>query len=254
MPPAKQPIDPNRPLINKLTVGDARHLLSGEGGPRSLAQVALDLASVVIVSAFTFRAILVGNATAWHLVLPMVAEYFTLLIALPPLYAVLQHPDLRKDALGALRLSIGIIVLVVIVVAVRAPRHGVLWGQQFEADASHVWRWITDAGMHWPILVAALGMAIALPGRVHNLYEFGPPFSGISLGCGMRVVVLFLGALALPWALEDAHRMAWTLWTMILIAELLSLWMMWDIQHQLAKVDGPEKAPGPHIEEPRKSS
>jgi hypothetical protein len=241
MPRPKPPVDPDRPLINKLTVGEARHLLAGEGGPRTLAQGAIDLASVAIVAAFTFRAISAGNATAWHLFLPMVAEYLTLMLALPMLYAVLQHPGLRKDGVQALRLWIGFFVVAAIVEGVRAHEHGVPWQKQLSADGAAVWRWIADAGMHWPMLAAALGMAVALPGRVMNLYNYGPPFSGVSLGCGMRVAVMFLGALALPWAMEDATRMAWTLWTMILIAELLSIWMLWDVQKELEKVDGPQR-------------
>ncbi len=239
MPRPKPPVDPDRPLINKLTVGDARHLLAGEGGPRTLTQGAIDLASIVVVAAFTFRAISVGNATAWHLVLPMLAEYLTLLLALPMLYAVLQHPGLRKDALGSLRLWIGFFVIAGALEAGRAHELGVPWQKQVAADGTLAWRWIADAGMHWPMLAAALGMAVALPGRVMNLYKFGPPFSGVSLGCGMRIVVMFLGALALPWAIQDATRMAWTLWTMILISELLAIWMLWDIQKELEKVDGP---------------
>jgi hypothetical protein len=237
MPPANKTPDSQRKLIGNLTVADARHTLLCEGGGLTLGQLAFELISVVIVAAFTARAIVVGNATAWHLVLPMVAQYFALIFALPPLFLILQHPDLRKDALGSLRLTIGFTIAIAITIGVRAHQAGVPWQQQLNADASAAWKWVTDAEMQWPIAIACLGILAALPGRVHNLYKHGPPFSGVSLGCGMRFVVLMLGGLVLPWALEDRNRMAWTLWTMFLIAEVLTFWMLWDIQTNLKKVD-----------------
>ena len=61
-------------LVNKLTVGDAVHLVRTEGGTLSRIQIALRVATVVIVAAFTARAIVAGQATAWHLFLPMVGS------------------------------------------------------------------------------------------------------------------------------------------------------------------------------------
>jgi hypothetical protein len=241
MPPANNTPESQRKLIGNLTVADARHTLLLEGGGLTRGQLAFELLSVAIVAAFTARAIVVGNATAWHLVMPMVAQYLAILFALPPIYLILQHPDLRKDALGSLRLTIGIVIALAITIAVRARETGVPWQQQLNVDASAAWKWITDAKMEWPIAIASLGMLAALPGRVHNLYKYGPPFSGVSLGCGMRFVVLLLGFLVLPWALDDRNRMAWTLWTMFVIAELLTFWMLWDIQQNLKKVDAEVK-------------
>jgi hypothetical protein len=238
MPPANKIPDSQRKLIGNLTVADARHTLLLEGGGLTRGQLVFELLSVAIVAGFTARAIVVGNATAWHLVMPMVAQYFALIFALPPLYLLLQHPDLRKDALGSLRLTIGFAIALAITIGVRAHQAGVAWQQQLNTDTSVAWKWITNAEMQWPIAIAVLGILAALPGRVHNLYKHGPPFSGVSLGCGMRFVVLMLGALALPWAFEDApNRMAWTLWTMFLIAEALTFWMLWDIQTNLKRVD-----------------
>lgn len=238
MPPAKKAIDPNRKLVGNMTVADARHTLALEGGSLTLAQLIFELISVAVVAAFTARAIVVGDATAWHLLLPMVAQYLVLLLVLPPLYLVLQHPGLRKDAVGSLRLCIGILIVFGIAMFVRTRQTGLEWRAQLNHDAAVAWKWITDAEIHWPMALASLSILAALPSRVHNLYKYGPPFSGVSLGCGMRLVVLLLGAFTLPWALEHRDRMAWTLWTLFLIAEVLTFWMIWDIQANLKKVEG----------------
>jgi hypothetical protein len=90
--------------------------------------------------------------------------------------------------------------------------------------------------MHWPILIAFVCELVAVPGRVRNLYVYGPPFSGVSLGCAMRLVVLIFGFFLLPFILGSSTDMAWVLWWMILIAELLTLWMLADIQSSLGKL------------------
>lgn len=242
MPPIDKTPESHRKLIGNLTVADARHTLLCEGGGFTVGQLAFELVSVIVVAAFTARAIVVGNASAWHLIMPMVAQYFALILVIPALYLVLQHPDLRKDALGSLRLCVGLMVVIAIVTAVRARETGEAWQQQLNADAAIAWKWITDAEIQWPMAIASLSILAALPGRVHNLYEHGPPFSGVSLGCGMRFVVLLLGGFTLPWALEHRDRMAWTLWAMFVIAEILTFWMLWDIQQNLKKVDAEAKS------------
>ena len=45
--------------------------------------------------------------------------------------------------------------------------------------------------------------------------------------------------------MSDATKMAWYLWTIILLAELLALWMHWDIQRRLAKYDALYGSPAP---------
>lgn len=241
------PADGDRKLIGNLTVADARHFLHLEGGERSALEFAVQLGSAILVAALTARAISVGNATVWHLVLPMVAQWLALITAVPLIYAVVRHPDLRKDAIGSIRLWAGIVVGVAVATAVRSRAENTAWTDQLARDAAVCWKWITDAEMHWPIVLAFIGSVVEVPGHVRDLYEFGPPFSGISLGCGMRVVVLVLGCGVLPWALGDQTRMAWTLWTMMLIAEFLAVWMHWDVQRHLRKAaplddaaDGPE--------------
>ncbi|HYO26109.1 MAG TPA: hypothetical protein VEQ85_14295, partial [Lacipirellulaceae bacterium] len=225
--------DPDKPLVGNLTVGEARHLINTEGGELTGPEVVAAIFSALVVSGFTARAIAVGNASAWHLVLPMVAQYVALLLAMPWVYLIVRHPAMRRDAVGGLQVIVGLPVVLAIVLAVRSHDAGAPWRDQLAADASALARWITDAQMHWPMLLAVAGILLALPGRVRALYLFGPPFSAVNLGCGMRVVVLLLGAAILPWAMGNRTRMAWTLWAMLLAAELLALWMHWDVQKAL---------------------
>jgi hypothetical protein len=228
---------PPRMLVNKLSVEDARHLLKGEGGDLTATELVLQLVAIGVVSFFTARAIIVGDATVWHLALPMVAQYLALIVALPFIQLIVRHPAITKDAIGALRLWIGIAVVVGVTVAVRAHDAQTAWQEQLRGDATRLWRWIADAEMHWPVALALLGMLVSLPGRVRNLFEHGPPFVAVSLGCGMRIGVLFLGAAALPWALSNSRNAVWFLWALVLVSEALALWMHWDIQRRLEKFD-----------------
>lgn len=234
----KSPGEASRKLVNNLSIADARHLLALEGGKLSLAQLAFQLAAVAAVAATTAWAISTGRATAWHLALPMVAQYVALILALPIVYLFARHPGLRKDVIGSLRLWAAYIVVTAIATIVRSRLNDLPWREQLASDADAVWRWIADAHMQWPILIAAVCELAAIPGRVRNLYKYGPPFSGVSLGCAMRFVVLMFGCVLLPWIVESSPNMAWVLWTMILIAELLALLMLYDIQSKLGEIDG----------------
>ena len=216
-------------------VEDPRHLLACEGGELSKAQVAVELVSVVAIAATTAWAIAAGHATAWHLALPMVAQWLALVFAIPFIYLAIRHPDLRKDAGFYLRLWAGLAATLALATAVRAWLHSQPFHAQLADDVRLTWRWIADAHMQWPILIAFVVQLVALQGHVRNLYVHGPPFSGISVGCGMRFVVLMFGCLLLPWIIGGGSNMAWVLWWMILIAELLTLWMLLDIQHNLRK-------------------
>jgi hypothetical protein len=234
--------DSSPKLVNNLTIADARHLLNNEGGELTFTDVVLKLGAAAIVAAAIAWALWRGNATVWHLALPPVAQYLTLLVAIPLVYVVLRHPALKKESFGAIRFMAAVAIILTIAVAVRAYRDGVPWRAQFAADSALTWRWIVDAHMHWPILAAVAAMLIELPGRVRNLYQHGPPFVGVSLGCAMQFVILLLGFMAIPWALEDARRMAWTLWAVMILADLLALGMHLDIQRRLRKVESRSNA------------
>lgn len=227
----------DRKLVGNLTVGEARHLLRAEGGELTAGEIAWRVVAALGVSALTARAIVVGEATAWHLALPMVAQYLAIMAALPVLYVVSPHPDLRGEAIKALGLWAGLGVVAAAVVAVRAWSGGQPWQSQLASDAAAAWRWIADAKMPWPIAAAFAGELAAVPARVRNLRTHGPPFVGVSLGCAMQVAVLALGLFVLPWAVTSAARLAWSLWALLLIAELLALAMHWDVQRKLRQLD-----------------
>jgi hypothetical protein len=222
---------------SRITVADARHILACEGGEMSGWSLVFQLVMAALVAAALARAIEVGSATVWHLLLPMLAQYVALMVALPPIYLVVRHPDLRKDTIGTIRLWIIIAAALAITVAGRAWWHDTPWREQLDADARRLWRWIADAQMHWPILLAFLGSLAAVPGRVRNLFVHGPPFVGVSLGCAMRIAVGILGFIFIPFALSSEESAAWGLWWLIVIAELLALWMHWDLQQKVKRHD-----------------
>jgi hypothetical protein len=168
----------------------------------------------------------------------MLGEYFVLLFSIPLIYVICRHPGMKKDALGSLRLMAILCLASTIATAVRSHRSGLAAQVQLAQDAAVFWHWIYSHYMHWPILCASLSLLLGLPGRVRSLYKHGPPFSAVGLGCGMRVAVFFLGIFLLPWVFAGGEtRVTWALWALILIAEILALWMHWDIQQRLRKLD-----------------
>lgn len=224
-------------LVNDLSVADARHLLRCEGGELTLRDFAIQGTSIAITFGLLARAIASGGATVWHMLLPMVAQYLTLIAAMPIVYAFAPHPALRKDVVGSLRLW-GIVTLAAaIAVGVRAWRSGGELSELATADLRAAWDWIVDAKMALPMLSAAVSMVESLRARVRKLYEFGPPFVGVSLGCAMRLVVPLLGCFLLPLVVSSAGRLAWTIFAMMLAAEILALAMHWDLQRRLRKLD-----------------
>lgn len=225
-------------LVNDLTVGDARHLLKTEGGKLDASQIAIRLVSTAAVAIGCAYAIWAEHATVWHLALPMVAEYCVLLVAMPLLYLVIRHAALRKDAVGAVRLLAMLTVAAVIAVAVRSHQMGEPWRVQLSADLQTAWVWVRDHKISWAILAAMAGVLLELPGRLINFKKYGPPFSPIGLGCGMRVAVLFLGVFLLPIvASGTAIRNAWILLGLLVLADILALLMHLDIQRRLEKMD-----------------
>jgi hypothetical protein len=237
MPPAKRSPPSVRKLIGDLSVDDARHLLHTEGGELTSTEIAFRLISTAAVSVLTARAIVVGHANVWHLALPMVAQYFAIILSVPVVYLATPHPELRINAVKCLRLWIGFAAAAILAMGVRSWTVEIPWREQVASDAARAWAWIYGAEMHWPILLAFCGEAAAMPGRVRNLVEHGPPFVSINLGCAMRFVVLMFGCVLLPWAFGSSERMTWFLCALIMVAELMALWMHWDIQQALRKLD-----------------
>lgn len=239
VPPAKKPGEAGSMLVNNLSVADARHLLQTEGGELDASQIVMQVIQIAAVAAACAYAIWVGEATAWHLVLPMVGEYLILLAILPVLYLFLRHQAMRKDTIATLRLWAFFAVIIGGSIAYQSYRTGTSWLEQFQLNLQQTWAWITDHHMHWAMLFAMAGVLLGLPGRIRNLYEYGPPFVAVGLGCGMRIAVFFLGCFLLPFVVAGTQvSNAWILWALLLVAEILALGMHLDIQRRLKKLDG----------------
>ena len=232
IPPSADP-----KLVNNLTIADARHIVACEGGELTAGETVIEIITSLLVAGALTRAILVGNATAWHLFLPMVAQYVALILALPLIYLFFRHAGLRKEVISALRWVAVVALIAAASLAFQSYRSGVPWRAQLNADLSQAWRWIVDAQMHWPILIAVAAVLLALPRRVRNLYVHGPPFYGVSIGCAMRLVVPLLGCFLLPFIASGAIPIVWVLWAIILLADFLALGMHWDLQRRLRKLD-----------------
>jgi hypothetical protein len=226
-------------LVNKLSVKDARHILRTEGGELDASQIAIQVIQTIIVAGACAYAIWVGQATVWHLALPMVGEYVVLLAVLPILYLFLRHPAMKKDTIGALRLWAIYAIVNAVAVAAQCRKTGNPWLTQFKLNMEQAWTWITDHHMQWAILFAMAGILLGLPGRIRNLYTYGPPFVPVGLGCGMRLGILFLGLFLLPFIVSGtATTNAWILLGLLVLADVLTLWMHLDIQRRLRKLDG----------------
>ncbi len=237
-PIGKPDDDSGAMLVNNLSVADARHLLQTEGGELDASQIVVQVIQIVAVAGACAYAIWVGEATVWHLALPMVGEYLILLAIMPVLYVLLRHEAMRKDTIGTLRLWAFFALIIGGIVAYQSHRAGMPWLEQLQLNIRQTWAWITDHHMHWAILLAMAGVLLGLPGRIRNLYEYGPPFAPVGLGCGMRIAVFFLGCFLLPFVAGGTEvSNAWILWTLLLIAEILALWMHLDIQHRLKKLE-----------------
>lgn len=225
-------------LVNDLTVGDARHLLATEGGPLDASQLAVRAISIAVVAGACAYAIWFGHATVWHLALPMVGEYAVLLVAMPVMYLAYRHPAMRNDAVGAVRLLALLLTAAILANTARAYQSGSSWLTQLEHDLALAWDWIRDHKIQWAILAAMVGMLLELPGRLVNFKKYGPPFSPVGLGCGMRVAVLVLASFLLPIVMSgSAVRNAWILLGLLVLAEVLTIVMHLDIQRRLAKLD-----------------
>jgi hypothetical protein len=238
VPANKSSTSSDQKLVNNLTVADARHIVNCEGGELTPGALAIELTTTAIVSATLARAIWVGDATAWHLFLPMLAQYFALILVLPVIYLFIRHPDLRKDSIGALRLIVGLVVIGAVALGIQSYRTEIPWRPLLDDYLAEVYRWVVDAQMHWPILIAVAAILWAIPRRIRNLYVHGPPFYGVSLGCAMRFVIPLLGCFLLPFIASGGIPVVWVLWAIILLADILALAMHWDLQRRLRKLDG----------------
>ncbi len=235
-----------------MTIREARHILSCEGGELTVRELVIEIAWSIGLSASLAWAIAVGQATAWHMLVPMLAEFIAYLLALPILQLIFPHPALLKESRKSLRM---IAILVVVIVAIpwfQARSLGGTFSMQWNAESELVWNWIVGTHMQWPMLIAAIHSVRNVTRTVRHLVQHGPPFLGPGMGCGMRIAIFFLASVLVPsvgalilsllkdfgvrWAPPlNLVTLAWVLWGCLLLAELCTLWFRWDVQHRLEK-------------------
>lgn len=222
-------------LINKLTVGDAIHIFRNEGGHLTVSRAVFRIATIMIVAAFTARAIILGQATAWHLFLPMAGEYLVLLLSLPFINLMVLDKTLRQDTRRSIPWFVALIVVPGLWIASQAFDQNHSWPEQARIEWSLLINWITSHEMHWPILGASAAMLISLPGRVAAFHRNGPPFVGVSVGCAMRLIIPLLGCFLVPFIAAGKIPIVWLIWTILLLSEVGALVMHWDLQRRLVK-------------------
>jgi ABC-type proline/glycine betaine transport system permease subunit len=248
----KKKNDDQQILVNKLSVVDAQHLHKIEGGFLSGWEILFQLVSIAFVHVFVARAIYLAQATIWHLVLPLVAEYYVYLLAIPLSQLVVRHGELATVSRQCLRV-LAIQVAIMIAVGVAWPlASGKNVVDQWRLGWDLAWNWIVGTQMHWPILIAGVYSALNVKRNVDKLVEYGPPFAGPGVGCAMRILVfffaivlvpalaMFLGPLVLYFfpglkSFLNEGAVVWFIWLIFLIADLGRLGMRWDIQRRLQR-------------------
>jgi len=181
-----------------------------------MGRIVFRIVTVLVVAIFTARAIVLGQATAWHLFLPMVAEYLVLLLAVPVMSLILHDETLRKDARRSLAWLLTITILSSFWIASRAFDEGVPWLTQGKVEFGRLYEWITGHEMHWPILAAAFAMALGFPSRIAAFHRHKPPFMAAGLGCAMRVIIPLFGCFLLPFIAAGKVPVVWLIWTILL--------------------------------------
>lgn len=218
-----------------------RWILRGEGGERTTGEFAVAVLMALGTSGLVAWAIRAGDATVWHLALPLAAQFLTWVLLFPLVYGVLRHPDLRKEAVSSLRMWVILPLVVLVIVTVRHfTIGGQTWLNQLRGDINWFWRWVIDSKMHWPILLAIVSMSSILASSIRNLYRHGPPFDGAPLGCAVKAVIGILALFVVPFILTAPIQAVWVVWGILLIAELLSVAAHWDIQRRLKRFEATE--------------
>lgn len=234
-----------RLLVNKLTVGDARRLLLHEGAERSVFENVIDLGFILVTAGLVANAIWNWDASLWHILLPLLAQYIAINTCIPILQMIYRLPDFRSNVAKSLGNIAGWFVIVGAIVGWRANSIGTPWTLQLQLDAAAVSDWIVHHQIHWPIATAYVGFAITLPARFRAYRDFGPPFVSVSFGCAVRILILFL-FLFIGWIFlfsnSQSNKLtnqsgAWILWGLLLVADLLAWYGLLDIRRRLQRLD-----------------
>jgi hypothetical protein len=238
VPGANQPAPTQAPIAGRLSVSDARHLLRTEGR-RSTRELVLDLVLAASLAALTARGIAAGHTLGWHLTLPLLARYLGMLVAMPVMQLALPHPGLAREAKLSLVWLAGFLTLTVVAVVSRVVLTGSGPADRIPEDAASIRRLITESGMAWPLVMAFCWSLISVPLRVLALHRFGPPFVGAGLGCGLQFLLLGIGLFALPFLVREARALAWTIWSLLTLADLSAPLIHLDLARRLRSGSGP---------------
>jgi hypothetical protein len=224
-------------LVNKLSVKDARRLLLHEGGEITWLSAATQIGIAVLTALLSARAIWNGDATSTHLVLPLVAQYFSVLTMIPLLQLFYRLKGLNKDVRQCLINLTVILTVGLLLITFRASQASSAWLVQFQSDTNWVYDWIIQHEMHWPMISAAIGMGIAMPARFRIFRDHGPPFVSVSFGCAGRVVIFMLSFFLLPLIAQKGAYVVWWIWSILIAGDILALWLLLDVQWRLRKHD-----------------
>jgi hypothetical protein len=233
-------------LVNRLTVGDARELLLHEGADVPLAQLLTELFFVLLTAGLVAYAIWAMDATVWHLLLPLIAQYVALNVCIPILQAYYRLPDFGGNVIKCFGNIAAWFGVAAIVVTGRAWWFENEWIIQLRDDSQWLSNWIISHHMHWPMVTAFLGFAYTLPNRFRTSQKYGTQFVSIGFGCAMRLLILLaflffcLPMLHSTPALSKWTQAngAWVAWGLLLLADLLAFFSVMEIRRRLRKVDG----------------
>lgn len=233
------------PEVEKLSDEDRwKWILRGEGGERTPIEFGVAALMALGTAALVAWAILAGEATVWHLALPLAAQFLTWVLLFPLAYGVLRHPDLRQDAVASLRMWVILPLVAIAVVMVRHIWNGKGgWLDQFGHDVQWFWHWVIDSKMHWPMLLAVASITNILATSIGNLYRNGPPFDGAPLGCAVKAVLMILAMFIVPFLMTTPVEAVWVMWGILLVADLLAVAAHWDIQRRLKRYEATAAAP-----------
>lgn len=261
---SKKPTGKKSAFNEKLTAAEAKHLLMTEGGEMTLRETLIQIAWALAVSGALAWAIVKGQATIWHLVVPLVAEYLCLVVALPLIYLYMRHPDLKSEFTKCSRALLLFVIVIVGTIVGRAIYLERPVIEQLKTDSQWLSDWIINHQVHWALLVAVVHAGRSLRKSVRNLIEHGPPFIGGGMGCAMKIVVLVFAVIFVPvfgmlglgilkdfgvrsfppasWGPpQNWVAPVWVAWALLLIADLATVWFLWDIQSKLKQEGHLEK-------------
>ncbi len=235
----------SKKLVNELTVRDARWMLLHEGQDRTVFELLLELVFLLATAGLVAYAIYKFNATPAHLLLPLIAQYAALNCGLPIWQMVYRLPPLNQFVRNALLNVVAWPIVIGIVTYIRSRQHEAPWNSQFQTDFQWAYHWVISHEMHWPMATAFLGILLSLSAKFRIFRDHGPPFCSVSMGCAMRILIMFLFAFfALPISFGNLdavpflrNNAAWFLWATLFAADLLAFYLMVDVRRRLKAHD-----------------